>query len=600
MGEWTVFTNLLAKADAEYEIAFRLFDLQGTGKVTYENFVKVVNENKASDSIPFDWNAKWANLYVGTSGSRHDMSYTQFAQMLRGLQGERVRQAFTYFDKKSTGYIEPTEFAEIIRKTLGHKLSDHLLENLETLCNLGSSSKISYSTVRAFSNVVREMDMVDNIVRAATGKSADAKITKTDFLIQASRMTRYSLFTPMEVDILFHFAGLDVPNGRLSLSDFARVADPTWQDRTFERPEGKSAAELAKSALESPSTFVNDLMEGLYHFGLGAVAGGFGASVVYPIDLVKTRMQNQRSKVVGQLMYKNSIDCFKRVIKHEGFKGLYSGLGPQLVGVAPEKAIKLTVNDLVRSKGREADGSIKLPFEILAGGMAGGCQVIFTNPIEVIKIRLQVQGELAKHTVDVPKRSAWWILKSLGLFGLYKGALACLMRDIPFSAIFFPTYAHLKKDYFGETPSQPLGVLQLLSAGAISGMPAAYLTTPADVIKTRLQVEARKGEATYNGIRDAFRTIVREEGPKALFKGGPARIVRSSPQFGATLAAFEVLQRAFPLPGHGSSSATSGTSQSGPLPYLRSRNALKIILDLDVNFGNYKGRTLPGLPQQPK
>lgn len=51
-------------------------------------------------------------------------------------------------------------------------------------------------------------------------------------------------------------------------------------------------------------------------------------------------------------------------------------------------------------------------------------------------------------------------------------------------------------------------------------MPAAYLVTPADVIKTRLQVQSRKGESTYNGISDAFKKILKEEGPKAFFKGG--------------------------------------------------------------------------------
>lgn len=114
---------------------------------------------------------------------------------------------------------------------------------------------------------------------------------------------------------------------------------------------------------------------------------------------------------------------------------------------------------------------------------------------------------------------------------------------VPFSAIYFPTYSHLKKDYFGESPQKSLGVLQMLTAGAIAGMPAAYLTTPCDVIKTRLQVEARKGEATYHGLRHCARTIMREEGFQAFFKGGPARIMRSSPQFGFTLAGYEVLQR---------------------------------------------------------
>lgn len=48
---------------------------------------------------------------------------------------------------------------------------------------------------------------------------------------------------------------------------------------------------------------------------------------------------------------------------------------------------------------------------------------------------------------------------------------------------------------------------EALAAAAIAGMPAAYLTTPADVIKTRLQTEARKGESTYKGVADAFRKI---------------------------------------------------------------------------------------------
>jgi solute carrier family 25 (mitochondrial aspartate/glutamate transporter), member 12/13 len=177
---------------------------------------------------------------------------------------------------------------------------------------------------------------------------------------------------------------------------------------------------------------------------------------------------------------------------------------------------------------------------------------------------------------------------------------------VPFSAIYFPSYAHLKKDFFGESPTKKLGVLQLLTAGAIAGMPAAYLTTPCDVIKTRLQVEARKGQATYNGLLDCARKIWREEGFKAFWKGGPARILRSSPQFGFTLAAYEVLQSLLPMPG--SDAARAGAAgvaghvepkiglgeAKAPLPYLRSRNALKIILDLDENFGR------PRVPSQEK
>ena len=57
-------------------------------------------------------------------------------------------------------------------------------------------------------------------------------------------------------------------------------------------------------------------------------------------------MQNQRlTQSIYEVMYRNSFDCFRKVIKHEGFFGLYRGLIPQVVGVAPEKAIKLTASD---------------------------------------------------------------------------------------------------------------------------------------------------------------------------------------------------------------------------------------------------------------
>lgn len=589
--DWASFENLLAKPDAEYEIAFRLFDFDGTGSVKFDTVQGLYNMNKSADSIPFDWNSEWASLYGGRSKSRHDMTYPQFAQMLRGLQGERIRQAFHIFDKDGDGFIQPEDFQRIILETSKHKLSDHVLENLPTLCNISTSNRISYANVRAFQNVMREMDIIDLVVREATKKSKDGKITRTDFLNEAARVTRFSQFTPMEADILFHFAGLDAPSGRLSQKDFAKVIDASWRIPVIAAGQalaaGHEVAEKTKSVLHS-------VLESAHHFALGSIAGAFGAFMVYPIDLVKTRLQNQRSSRPGERLYNNSLDCARKVIRNEGFTGLYSGVIPQLIGVAPEKAIKLTVNDLVRGYFTDKETNrIRYSQEVLAGGTAGACQVVFTNPLEIVKIRLQVQGEIAKNVEGAPRRSALWIVKNLGLVGLYKGASACLLRDVPFSAIYFPTYAHLKSDFFGETATNKLGVVQLLTAGAIAGMPAAYLTTPCDVIKTRLQVEARKGDTKYNGLRHCAATVWKEEGIAAFFKGGPARIMRSSPQFGFTLAAYEVLQKTFPMPGEGEAitptghvePSVGGQGAKAPLPYLRSRNALKIILDLDQNIG---------------
>ena len=82
--------------------------------------------------------------------------------------------------------------------------------------------------------------------------------------------------------------------------------------------------------------------------------------------------------------------------------------------------------------------------------------------------------------------SALGVCKELGFFGLYKGSRACFLRDIPFSMIFFPCYAHFKPALADEHGYNSPG--SLLLAAALSGCPAASLVTPADVIKTRLQV----------------------------------------------------------------------------------------------------------------
>lgn len=376
LADWATFESLLAKPDAEYEIAFRLFDTEGNGTVKFETFQNLSDFNKANDRIPFDWNSEWASLYGGRTKTRHDMTYPQFAQMLRGLQGEKIRQAFHLFDKDGDGYIDPSDFQRIILETSKHKLSDHVLENLPTLCNISSGTKISYATVRAFQNIMREMDMIDLIVREATRNSEDGKITRTDFLNEAARTTRFSLFTPMEADILFHFAGLDAPSGRLSQKDFAKVVDASW------RTPFAVAEHAVSSAADKTKSLLHGVLESVHHFALGSLAGAFGAFVVYPIDLVKTRMQNQRSGRVGERLYNNSIDCARKVIRNEGFTGLYSGVIPQLIGVAPEKAIKLTVNDLVRNFFTDKDtGKIKYSHEFIAGASAGGCQVVsFPRP----------------------------------------------------------------------------------------------------------------------------------------------------------------------------------------------------------------------------
>ncbi|KND01105.1 uncharacterized protein SPPG_04194 [Spizellomyces punctatus DAOM BR117] len=590
------FEAMLSRPDAEFEIAFRLFDEDADGIITLDQFKHIISSSQtASEAVPFDFNSDWLTLFVGKNGKK-DISYEEFAQLVKGFQAERLKQEFKYFDPKGTGTINPDAFKKIMLHVAKHKLNPFVVENLPSIVQLYPGDNISFANVRACYNVIRQMDMVERIARKAATRTQDHALSKADFQAAAAQMMRFNVLTPMEVDILFHLASRDFDSqtSRLPIGAFERLFDPSWSKAKGISYDSPTLTATTADVTELTNQVVSlsaamEALKGIYNFTLGAIAGAVGATVVYPIDLVKTRMQNQRSKIVGQLLYKNSWDCFKKVVKNEGVLGLYSGLLPQLVGVAPEKAIKLTVNDFVRSRIKDRKtGYIPVWGEILAGCAAGGSQVLFTNPLEIVKIRLQVQGEAAKTALNsAPKHTAIHIVRQLGLLGLYRGVGACLLRDIPFSGIYFPTYAHLKKNLFNEgKDGKKLNALELLTAGAIAGMPAAYLVTPADVIKTRLQVAARKGETTYTGINDAFVKILREEGPRAFFKGGLARVLRSSPQFGVTLACYEFLHRVLPVDfGETPSFTPIAQPNVGMVaPDVGRRNALRVLNDLSPDL----------------
>ncbi|NXF49205.1 CMC1 protein, partial [Oceanites oceanicus] len=531
--EFLAFESVLCTPDAIFIVAFQLFDKSGNGEVTFANVKEIFEQTIIHLQIPFNWDCEFIRLHFGHNKKKH-LNYSEFTQFLQELQSEHARQAFALKDKNKSGTITGLDFNDIMVTLRSHMLTPFVEENLVSVAGGTVSHQVSFSYFNAFNALLNNMDLVRKIYSNIAGTRRDVEVTKEEFTHSA---IRFGQVTPLEIDILYQLADLYSVTGRLTLADIERIA-----------PLAEGALPYNLAELQRQQSFGElgrpiwlQVAESAYRFTLGSIAGAVGATAVYPIDLVKTRMQNQRSSgsVVGELMYKNSFDCFKKVLRFEGFFGLYRGLLPQLIGVAPEKAIKLTVNDLVRDKFTKKDGSIPLSAEILAGGCAGASQVIFTNPLEIVKIRLQVAGEITTG----PRVSAISVIKDLGLLGLYKGAKACFLRDIPFSAIYFPVYAHSKLMLADENGH--VGGLNLLTAGAIAGVPAASLVTPADVIKTRLQVAARAGQTTYSGVIDCFGKILREEGPSAFWKGAAARVFRSSPQFGVTLVTYELLQRWF-------------------------------------------------------
>lgn len=292
-------------------------------------------------------------------------------------------------------------------------------------------------------------------------------------------------------------------------------------------------------------------------FGCAGIAGAVGAAAVYPLDFAKTLLQTKE----GAGLYSNSLEALHKTVKQRGVTSVYRGVGTQMAGVAPEKAIKIFVNDIARTVLADASGgSLSLVAEMSAGCIAGCTQVAVTNPLEALKVRLQTSDE-----------TLGGVVRDLGLSGLYNGAGACLLRDGCFSAILFPIYHNSKHLVTSSLGISEDAVAALVVAGFVAAAPAALVTTPFDLVKTRLQASPVRSTATQTRLGRAIfspehvepistlspehaepisglspfaavAAISHEEGTTALFRGGLERVLRSAPQFAITLSLSDVLK----------------------------------------------------------
>ena len=236
----------------------------------------------------------------------------------------------------------------------------------------------------------------------------------------------------------------------------------------------------------------------------GSIAGAIGAFGVLPIDTTKTRVQSCKLKIP-------SYEVIKTIYKLNGIKGFYKGATTQVLFVAPEKAIKFTTNDYMLKHVTDN--------KIAAGMCAGLSQVIVTNPMEILKIQMQMNNINQHYTIfDAVKRIG-------GIKNIYKGAGICAMRDIPFSGIYFPLYSNLTEKFQIDTYKSSL----------VSGMVAAFACTPFDVIKTRMQYELNTKPIQI------INKLIMNEGPSAIFKGGLWRSLKSGPQFMITQLVYNYL-----------------------------------------------------------
>lgn len=274
-------------------------------------------------------------------------------------------------------------------------------------------------------------------------------------------------------------------------------------------------------------------------FATGAIAGVAGLTVVFPLDVAKTRLQKQISSSAVRGQYTTVWETLKTIFRHEGLHVLYRGLFPNVVGMLPESAVKLSVNGYLRDYFTDKNGSLPLFKQVLAGAASGFAQVAVTNPAELVKIRMQVMA-----MEGVKGVSPLTVLSQLGLKGMYTGLSATILRDVPFNIVFFSSYG-LLKDVFADPDTGSLPLWKVLLIGCGCGTMAGAISTPSDMIKTRLQVEVKPGEVPYKGYLDCLQRSIRQEGLQALTKGMGPRCLIVSPMFGVTILSFEAINKLY-------------------------------------------------------
>ncbi|XP_067095861.1 mitochondrial carnitine/acylcarnitine carrier protein [Osmerus mordax] len=277
----------------------------------------------------------------------------------------------------------------------------------------------------------------------------------------------------------------------------------------------------------------------LKNFAAGGVGGACLLFAGHPLDTIKVRLQTQPKVHSGHgALYTGAYDCFRKTVSKEGVLGLYKGMGAPLAGVAPMMAISFFGFGLGKQL-QQSDPSQPLTYAqvYLAGCLAGVFTTIIVAPGERVKCLLQVQASGGQLRYAGPLDCAVSLYRQQGIRSVYKGTVLTLLRDVPSNGLYFLTYEYLKNllTAEGESVSQ-LSTPRILLAGGVAGILNWVIALPPDVLKSNFQTAA---DGRYRGLVDVLRELLKEEGPRALYKGFNAVFLRAFPANAACFLGFE-------------------------------------------------------------
>ena len=161
------------------------------------------------------------------------------------------------------------------------------------------------------------------------------------------------------------------------------------------------AACLYLTSYEVSKRWLNDVVgdsvwQPALHFTSGLLAETVSCVLWVPIDIVKERMQVQ-SVLPAQspLHYHSTTHAISTIARTEGLRGIYRGYGATLASFGPYSAFYLSIyeqlKDVQASFYNTSPASLPFHSFLLAGAIAGGAAAFITNPLDMAKLRLQVQ-----------------------------------------------------------------------------------------------------------------------------------------------------------------------------------------------------------------
>jgi len=280
------------------------------------------------------------------------------------------------------------------------------------------------------------------------------------------------------------------------------------------------------------------------NFMLAGVAAGVSKTVAAPIERVKLLVQNQDEMIKqGRLdrPYNGVIDCTKRVLTTEGVYPFWRGNLANVLRYFPTQALNFAFKDAIKvafATPKDASNAKKFTMNILSGGMAGTCSLLFVYSLDYARTRLanDAKGKGGERQfnglIDVYTKT----LKSDGIQGLYRGFAISAVGIFIYRGMYFGLFDTLKPLLLGDTPNVTLSFL----LGWAVTITAGLMSYPIDTIRRRMMMTSGGG-VKYKGSIDCGIQILKNEGFMSMMKGAGANILRGVAGAGV-LAGFDKFQ----------------------------------------------------------